>query len=511
MEANNFINDQIFHVEARHIDVRELIDQLVHENVELRTENQNLRLQIEAQNLLICQLRETIHLLQERVKELEGRLAKNSQNSSKPPGLDGLKKPKTRSQREASGKKPGGQFGRVGKNLKLVEVPDHVIVHTPDRCINCACSLCNVEGVCEEKRQVFDIPKPTVEVTEHRIESKVCPYCGEISRSVFPEDVSGLVQYGERVQALSTYLRNEHLIPIERVCEIFEDILGISLSAGTCSKIDKNLFDTLAPFEIALKVHLLATKVLHFDETGMRCEKKMYWVHVTASKSATFYGIHPKRGKQAIDEFDILPQFKDTACHDHWFPYFAYTQTKHSLCNAHHLRELTYIYEQEKEAWGKEMIDLLLLAKEEVETYANANFDNLPNDVRLKIEEEYTRIIDIGFKYHQSLPELPKGKRGKQKQRIGKNLLDRFKEKQDCVFRFMYDFSVPFTNNLAEQALRMMKVKLKISGCFRTHEGGEIFCRIRSYIATARKQGWKIWDSLVDAIKGCPRSFRLPA
>ena len=123
----------------------------------------------------------------------------------------------------------------------------------------------------------------------------------------------------------------------------------------------------------------------------------------------------------------------------------------------------------------------------------------------LRIEETYGQIIAEGFEYHSLLPPLPKGKRGRQKQRDGKNLLDRLKEKRSCVLRFMYDFSVNFTNNLGEQDIRMVKLKQKISGCFRTLRGGQIFCRIRSYISTARKQDWNIWDALAEAIKGCPR------
>lgn len=217
----------------------------------------------------------------------------------------------------------------------------------------------------------------------------------------------------------------------------------------------------------------------------------------------TYFLTVPKRGQEAIDDFNILPKFRGTACHDHWFPYFAYTQVKHGLCNAHHLRELTYIHEQENEKWAKEMMDLLLHAKKEVELHIDLG--RLPEEKKQQIENDYANILTKGFEYHGHLPALPKSKRGKQKQRVGKNLLDRFKEKQDCILRFMYDFSVPFTNNIGEQAVRMMKVKQKISGCFRTQEGGEIFCRIRSYISTARKQGWRIWDSLVDAIKGKPR------
>ncbi len=454
-------------------------------------------------------LESQIQVLNLKVHELEARLAKNSSNSSKPPGSDGLKKPiKTKSQRGQSGRKPGGQNGRVGKTLLQVKDPDYIITHDPERCRHCSLDLSEVEGSCsEEKRQVFDVPKPTVEVTEHRIGIKTCPCCSNVVKGEFPENINAPVQYGENVQVLATYFKNQHLIPAERVCEIFEDVFGISLSPGTCSKIDKKLFAMLESFETNLKAYLIASKVLHFDETGMRCQKKLSWVHVASSETATFYGMHAKRGREAIDEFDILPKFRGIACHDHWFPYFAYTQVKHGLCNAHHLRELTYIHEQEKEEWAKEMRELLLCAKKEVETHFDLG--SLPEHKLLEIEQGYAKILETGFKHHGELPTLPKSKRGKQKQREGKNLLDRLKEKQDCVLRFMYDFSVPFTNNLGERDIRMNKVKQKVSGCFRTVEGGRIFCRIRSYISTARKQGWRIWDSLVEAMKGTPRLLTL--
>lgn len=447
----------------------------------------------------------------QRIHELEARLSKNSSNSSKPPGSDGPKKPiKTKSQRGKSGKKPGGQNGRIGKTLEQIKTPDHIVIHIPDSCEGCKFDLSSVEGLCsDEKRQVFEVPEPKVEVTEHRIEIKTCPCCGKSSKGSFPENVKAPVQYGEHVQALATYFKNQHLIPAERVCEIFEDVFGISLSPGTCSKIDKRLFAKLESFEINLKAHLIASKVLHFDETGMRCQKKLQWVHVTSSETATFYGMHAKRGKKAIDEFDILPKFQGTACHDHWFPYFAYTQVKHGLCNAHHLRELTFIHENEKEEWAGEIKQFLLKAKKIVED--NAAKGCLADDQKIALKQEYAKIILKGLNYHLNLPSLETGKKGKKKQRPGKNLLDRFSDKHECVLLFIDDFSVPFTNNLGERDIRMNKVKQKISGCFRTPEGGKIFCRIRSYISTARKQGWRIWDSLVEAIKGVPRLLPIPA
>jgi transposase len=235
----------------------------------------------------------------------------------------------------------------------------------------------------------------------------------------------------------------------------------------------------------------------------MRCEKKLRWVHVASSLTATLYTIHAKRGQEAMDEAGILPNFKGKGVHDHWFPYFSYQQVVHGLCNAHHLRELTYIHEEKKEEWAKQMKDVLIFANEEVKKYVQQG--SLPPAVVLQIENMYGKIIDEGLAYHKSLPALPKSKRGKQKQREGKNLLDRLQEKRECVLRFIHDFSVPFTNNQGEQDIRMVKLKQKISGSFRTFSGGQIFCRIRSYISTARKQGWSIWGALCDAMKGSPR------
>jgi transposase len=473
--------------------------QLLRDDV-LDTFPEPIRLYIRQLHTIIRQQQEEIQLLKARVTDLEDRLAKNSSNSSKPPSSDGLAR-KPKSQRGKSDRKPGGQPGHVGQGRSQVERPDIVVNHVPISCNECGFKLDQVEGACVEKRQVFEIPQPKIEVVEHRVEEKRCPCCGKPNRGFFPEDVKGPVQFGERVQALVVYFANQHFIPVDRVCEIFEDIFGISISPGTCLNYNEKLFSRLEVFEKELKTHLLASRVLHFDETGMRCEKKLHWVHVASSQAATFYIIHAKRGQEAMNEADILPNFKGTGVHDHWFPYFAYEQMRHGLCNSHHLRELTFIYEEKGEEWAKEMKELLIFANKEVEKQQGA----LSSEVILQIEKTYGKIVDEGLAYHKSLPPLPKGKRGRQKQREGKNLLDRFAEKRECVLRFIHDFSVPFTNNQGEQDIRMVKLKQKISGCFRAFIGGQIFCRIRSYISTGRKQSWNIWDALSDAIRGSPR------
>jgi transposase len=463
---------------------------------------ESIRSYIRYLEITIQQQQVRIQQLEVRVHELEGRLSKDSSNSGKPPGSDGLKK-KPKSLRGKSDKKPGAQPGHVGKGLAQVGSPDFIVTYTPTSCHGCGLNLSLADGACVEKRQVFDIPKPKLEVTEHQTLEKKCPCCGELTRGGFPEYIRGPVQYGKRVQALTAYFAHQHFIPVERVCQIFGDIFDIAISPGTCSNVEERLFLQLESFESSLKAYLLAARVLHFDETGIRCEKKLRWVHVASSQLATLYTIHAKRGGEAMDEAGILPLFQGVGIHDHWFPYFTYKQITHALCNAHHLRELTFIQEQEKENWAKRMKELLIFAKNEVERHLEQGA--LPQEILLGIEERYGQIVAEGFEYHSLLPPLPKGKRGRQKQRDGKNLLDRFKEKRSCVLRFMYDFEVAFTNNLGEQDIRMVKLKQKISGCFRILKGGQIFCRIRSYISTARKQGWNIWDALTEAVRGCPR------
>jgi transposase len=274
-------------------------------------------------------------------------------------------------------------------------------------------------------------------------------------------------------------------------------------ASGTCIKIERGLFQELEAFENDLKPYLLKEHVLYFDETGTRCEKKLKWTHVVSSPQATLYHLHPQRGQAAMDAIGILPHFKGVAVHDELSSYSHYPEATHGLCNAHLLRELTFIHEVQKENWAKEMKELLIRAKQEVAKHIAEG--RLPEEKLDEIEEKYQQIISEGKEYHASLPALPKGKRGKQKQRSGKNLLDRLESKVSCVLRFMKDFSVEFTNNQSERDIRMIKVKEKISGCFRTHSGGENFCRIRSYISTSRKQGWNVLEALTSAIRGDPK------
>lgn len=457
----------------------------------------------EIQDCIRCLL-DANRRLTEEVADLKARLAKDSTNSHKPPSNEGMRKPK--SQRTSSGKPPGGQSGHPGSTLRQVADPHDIQTHVPTHCHLCHAPLVEVVGVCIAKRQVFDSPLPgwQLRVTEHRIEKKICPHCKATSRGQFPSHVRAPVQYGASARSLIAYLQNHQYIPLGRTVEALEHLFGFHVSKGTCAHISGELFRHLEPFERALKVCLIGARVLHVDETGVRCEKSLRWVHAASTQLLTLYSIHKKRGQEAMDEIGVIPTFSGTLVHDFWRPYLAYFRMKHGLCNAHLMRELTFVHEERKEDWAKKMQDLLLTAWQEVQVCWDQG-PSIPKETLQAIELEYAKIVSVGLKYHNDLTPLPRGKRGKQKQRDGKNLLDRLHEMRECVLRFIHDLNVPFSNNLGEQDIRMMKLKQKISGCFRSFAGGQYFCRIRSYLSTARKQGWAILDALKTAFRGQPR------
>ena len=452
----------------------------------------------------VHELTSQVHQLTARAHELEAQLAKNSSNSGKPPSSDGLaKQKKTRSLRGKSGKKPGGQVGRKGVNLKPVAHPDKVTVHSPKTCSECQTSLEGVVPIAITKRQVFDIPPISVIVTEHQAETKRCPCCRAKNRAEFPEGVNAHTQYGERVKAVAAYFLHQHLIPFNRVAQLFEDLFSLPLSPGTCANMDRKFYKNLEIFERGLKTHLLACPVLHLDETGVRCNKKLHWIHVTSSETATFFGLHAKRGSKAIEDIGILPLYRGSIVHDHWSCYFSYQQVKHGLCNAHHLRELKFVYEEEKSLWAKEMQDLLLKGNGMTNKARAEGKEAVATEDIVLIEQEYIKVILQATHVY-----LDASKREDPPDNIGKagfNLLRRLIKKKDEVLYFMRNLAITFTNNLAEQDLRMEKVKQKISGCFRTLLGGAISCRVRSYISTARKQGWNIIEALTEAVAGSAR------
>lgn len=448
---------------------------------------------------LACELQ----TLQDQLQALQDQLNKNSKNSSKPPSSDGLKKtPRTKSQRKPGNKKNGGQEGHVGHTLELVEEPDHIEVHIADQCTVCGATLEDVGAEDYQRRQVFDIPPVKIEVTEHQAEIKTCPHCNARNMASFPPDVTASVQYGSRIRAMAVYQNNYQFIPLERISDFFEDVFGHRPSEAIILQANATCAENVKPTNEAIKELLINAHVVNFDETGLRVEGTLNWLHVASTPNLTYYGVHPKRGKDAMDAIGILSEFGGVTVHDHWSPYFNYTDVIHGLCNAHHLRDLIFVHEQYEQDWAEDMIQCLLDIKKEVDQ-ARLCKDELDSDQTNEFEGRFDKIIAEGFKLNPPPPKEP-GKRGRVKQSPPKNLLDRLEEHKQEVLAFMYDFDVPFDNNLAERDVRMMKLRQKISGTFRTAGGADVFCSIRGYISTARKNGYHVLDALQDALRGDP-------
>lgn len=435
--------------------------------------------------------------------ELKRRLALDSTNSSKPPSSDGLQKPAPRSLREKTGRKPGGQPGHRGHTLKQVEKPDHTHVHSLE---TCPCGLCrgvslkNVPALDYERRQVFDLPPLCLEVSEHRVEIKRCPVSGLSVRAAFPADVEAPVQYGPHFRGLMLYLSNQQILPFDRLRQVCKDLFGQPLSLGTLVAINARASEALAPVERAIIQAITRAPAVHADESGLRVAGKLHWLHVASTSLLTFFGVHGNRGAEAMDALGVLPHCLSWLIHDFWKPYLKY-DALHALCNQHLLRELKFLFEQCGEIWADQLSRFLLDWKDDPRAR-----DGLEEDVFEKAHRQYRRIVRMGRADH---PRRLPGQ-GRSKQDKATNLLDRLQDYDYCILAFLLDPNVPFTNNQGEQDIRMIKVKQKVSGCFRTLEGARCFARIRGYLSTCRKQGFNLWDACFQAALGKPFLPTLP-
>jgi len=453
---------------------------------------------------LIAQQATLIAELQARVKALEAQLARDSHNSHRPPSTDHSRR-RTKSLRHPSGKKPGGQPGHPGQTLCLVDAPDHLVEHRPQACASCGTTLPDSAPREVERRQVVDLPPLRLEVTEHQVHRVSCPNCGHTTSGSFPADVTQLVQYGPRLQALVVYLLAYQLLPYERTQQMVSDLFGVAPSPGTFETMVERCAAELVEPEAQIKRAIIKAEVAHFDESGFYIAGERRWLHVASTPRLTYYAAHRNRGKVATDKVAILPTFSGYAIHDAWSAYLAYKVCRHGLCNAHHLRELTFLEEQESQRWAKTMRLLLLWAKRRVDEAKRADKSHLDARTRQVIEQRYQRILVVGFRLNPPpAGPRPPGQRGPRKQTKARNMLERLQNHQDAVLAFVDDFRVPFDNSLAERDIRMLKLKQKISGCFRSEHGADAFCRIRGYLSTLRKQAVPMLAALDRALRGNP-------
>jgi transposase len=415
-----------------------------------------------------------------------------------PPSAEGLSKPPAlnRAQRRAAARRPGKQPGAEGQHLAQVEAPDALVVHAPKVCRDCGADLSDALVVGVERRQVFDLPKIAAFVTEHRMERRRCS-CGCESKALAPRAATAPACYGPGVRSLSAYLAVHQHLPYDRMAQLFSDVLGITVSTGALAQMVAEAGKALEPFTDAVRDALIDALVVHFDETGARVAGRLHWVHVAANRLFTLIDCHPRRGAIAMDDLGVIANMTGVAVHDGWRSYRCY-DVAHSLCNAHHLRELQGIAVVFDQEWAGEMITLLLEAKEATDAARTAGAGGLDATILHSIRTRYGILIQRGWAAN---PAPPIGKRfGVHK--TAANLLKRLDGQRTDVLRFVVDLNVPFDNNQAERDVRMVKLQQKISGTWRTLAGARNYCAIRSYISTMNKHDHNVLDGLRSLFDG---------
>lgn len=454
----------------------------------------------------VAVLNSEVALLKSRIKVLEGQKHKNSQNSSKPPSTDRNRKKKkkvVKNSREKSGKPTGGQKGNPGSTLEQVTDPKYIELHTVDFC-ECGAAVSEVRIEKVEKRQVFEMEQPEIAVTEHQIEIKICPICEKLVKGTYPQGVTAPVQYGPKVKAAILDLNTHHFLSYDRINVFFEDWFGQTISGGLIyDSLQKGHKILQGEYRTGLVKALLKQKVLHGDESGIYFGGHQNWLHVLSTSTLTLFHAHTTRGSEAIEEMGVLPLFKGRVIHDNYKSYGVYKNCKHGLCNAHHLRELTFFEEEEQALWAYQLGVFLRSVHNHVKYRRQLGHTDLPKNNLVEYRQRYIQILNLGY---EKLPDPPprKSNKGRAPKHPQHNLLNRFIDKEEFILAFMYDFDVPFDNNQAERDLRMVKTKQKVSGCFRSSKGAHAFASIRGYISTSKKNAISVLDALTNLMRGTP-------
>ena len=432
------------------------------------------------------------------IAELKAKLSKNSRNSSKPPSTDksnsAQKPPPKKKDRKKGNRKPGGQKGHKGTTLEQTSNPEHTVkLDAPQKC-NCGEDLSGVEAETQQIRQVFDLPPEIkVEATEYQAPVCHCPSCGRKNVAEFPPEVTAPVQYGARIRAVGTYLHVYHLTPYERLGEIFKHLFGCQLSTGVLTGFIKKSADCAKPLHDEIKEKIKASEFMHNDETGLNILDKTSWLHTASTPEYAYFKVTQGRSFADIESVGVFENYAGRSIHDFLAAYLKFEGLKHGLCNAHHLRELTYIEEELGQQWAGEMAEHLLEIKTAIAKLPLGE-GLLDAKTQKGFRETYRTIIKKGHETNAP-PKRKPGQRGRLAKGKSLNLLERFEKHEEEVLAYMIH-GVPFDNNEAERDLRMMKTRQKISGCFRSLEWANRFAEIRSIITSAKKKSVDIYKLL---------------
>jgi transposase len=465
----------------------------------LRAANARLRELLAGRDAEIAALRDLVTALQSQVADLAAQVRTNSRNSSRPPSSDGPAKPAPKSLRGRSGRRPGRPEGQPGATMELSGHPDKKVKHRPKRCSRCGKSLRNAPVTAVERRQVIDIPPVKAVTTEHQMLTVKCG-CGCETKAQAPDGVSAPVQYGPRIMGTGIYLWHGQFLSRDRACQALSEMFGCAPSPGALAAAARKAAGFLAPALAAITRRLIAAEVAHFDETGFRAAGRLAWVHSASAGKFALFTVHAKRGKDGMKAAGVLPDFRGIAVHDAWAPYDTFEDVAgHALCGAHVLRELVAVTETGTDldrTWAQQAIDALVTLNEAADSARAAGLDAIDADTRARHEDWYRKAAATGV-------ALNAARQGKLQQKRNA-LATRMKDRVDDYLRFARDLRVPFSNNRAEQDIRMSKLRIKISGCMRSMAGAEEFCALRSYLATAARHGIGALDALTAAFQGTP-------
>jgi transposase len=471
----------------------------------LRAESAGLRAEVAALTSANELLAGQVVVLTGKIAELEKRLSKDSSNSSKPPSSDRFKKPRpespNRAARRAEGRKPGKQPGTDGKHLAQIDDPDDVELHVPGCCDGCGGDLAEAPVEAVEVRQVFDLPDPRLHTVEHRAETRRCG-CGTKTKAVFPADARSYASYGPKLRAVALYLLAYQHLPFERCQATLRDLFAVDVSTGFLDSLFTEGGDGLVLFMAAVLGHLLASDVVHVDETFDHVGKKKAYIHVVCSELYTFLHADETRGKDGTERTGLFPDYTGTAVHDRLVQYFGYTNATHAVCAAHLIRELVSVgHDPVQRPWASAMTALLYTMNTTAHAARAAGASQIDPDILAKFIADYDQVVADALDFN---PAPGPGLKRSKLEAESYNLAVAFRDHRDAIRRFATDLRVPFTNNRAESDLRMVKLHSKISGPFRNMAGAERFATVRSYLSTARKHHLGPFQVLTALFAGQP-------